>query len=88
MTLSHKNAAFLRDHTLLIGLGAPRSGTSWLFNYLRGHEAVFTSSIKEMHFFSYYAPGKRWPRGKGAGALPPAASPLARIAGLPRGACG
>jgi hypothetical protein len=36
---------------LLIGIGAQKSGTSWLANYLLAHPEVFMSPIKELHFW-------------------------------------
>ncbi|WP_198007894.1 glycosyltransferase 61 family protein [Methylovulum miyakonense] len=41
----------------VIGIGAQKSGTSWLADYLSGHPDVFVSPIKELHFFdSLYRP--------------------------------
>jgi len=41
----------------VIGIGAQKSGTSWLADYLSGHPEVFVSPIKELHFFdSIYKP--------------------------------
>jgi hypothetical protein len=37
--------------TLLIGIGAPKAGTSWLAAYLAHHPEVFMSPIKELHYF-------------------------------------
>lgn len=34
-----------------IGVGAARSGTTWLYNCLKEHPDVTVSSIKEVHFF-------------------------------------
>ncbi|MDH5454177.1 MAG: sulfotransferase [Paracoccaceae bacterium] len=36
---------------LLFGIGATKSGTSWLYSYLRGHPECHLRSIKELHFF-------------------------------------
>jgi hypothetical protein len=38
--------------TLLIGIGAQKSGTSWLASYLLAHPQVFMSPIKELHFWN------------------------------------
>lgn len=40
------------DKTLLVGIGAPKSGTSWLYGYLRDHPQVFMSPIKEMNVWN------------------------------------
>ena len=34
-----------------VGLGAQKTGTSWLWEYLQSHPEVGASPIKEMHFF-------------------------------------
>lgn len=39
------------DYTLLIGIGAQKSGTTWISNYFTAHESVFMSPIKELHYF-------------------------------------
>lgn len=45
------------DKTLLVGVGAPKCGTSWLYGYLRDHPQIFMSPIKEMHVFNaWYRP--------------------------------
>ncbi|MCH7562943.1 MAG: sulfotransferase [Gemmatimonadetes bacterium] len=36
-----------------IGIGAPRSGTTWLFHCLRDHRDVFVAECKETNFFVY-----------------------------------
>ena len=46
----------LRQRRLLIGLGAMKSGTTWLSDYLSTHPAFFHSPIKEMNIFN-----ARWP---------------------------
>jgi hypothetical protein len=51
----------LNTKTLLLGLGAQKTGTTWFANYLKTHPEVYVSSIKEMHFFKYFAPNKSWP---------------------------
>jgi hypothetical protein len=40
-----------RDATLFIGLGAARSGTTWLASRLDEHPEILFSPIKEMHWF-------------------------------------
>ena len=42
----------VRETGLLIGLGAQKAGTSWLFDYLNSHPDVHSRWIKEVSFFS------------------------------------
>src|SRR4051812_8296065 len=61
------NAAksMLRGKTLILGVGAPKSGTSWLHSYLKGDARVAVSPIKELHFFDdWLGTGRqqRWKR--------------------------
>ncbi len=51
----------LDDRTFLLGVGAQKAGTTWLYNYLRSHPEIFMSPIKEMHFFGNRNSGKSWP---------------------------
>lgn len=45
------------NQNYFVGIGAPRSGTTWLANYLKIHPQVCFSPIKELHFFdSVYRP--------------------------------
>ncbi len=37
-----------------IGIGAQKSGTSWLGKYLNSHPEVYIGPIKELHFFDRY----------------------------------
>jgi Sulfotransferase family len=46
------NNQSLRSRTLLVGLGAMKSGTSWLSEYLSGHPDFHHSSIKEVNYFN------------------------------------
>ncbi len=39
------------EPTLLFVVGAAKSGTSWLYRYLRNHPDCHLRSIKELHFF-------------------------------------
>ena len=39
--------------TMLIGLGAQKSGTTWLYEYLYSHPQIYLSPIKEMHVFDH-----------------------------------
>lgn len=44
-----------------LGIGAMRSGTSWLHVQLRGHKQVYMSEQKELHFFNdFYDQGIGW----------------------------
>jgi hypothetical protein len=40
--------------TLILGIGAQRAGSTWLFDYLARHPAVFGGPIKEFHFWDEY----------------------------------
>ena len=46
----------LQRRQLVIGLGAMKSGTTWLSDYLGGHPAFFHSPIKEMNAFANLYP--------------------------------
>ena len=37
-----------------IGIGAPKSGTTWLFKCLQEHPEIFLTPIKETYFFDYF----------------------------------
>lgn len=37
-----------------IGIGAPKSGTTWLFQCLQKHPEIFLASVKETHFFDFF----------------------------------
>lgn len=39
------------DKRLIIGIGAARAGTTWLYHYLGGHPEVFMSPVKELHYW-------------------------------------
>lgn len=41
----------LSDKTFLLGIGAQKAGTSWLYEYLAMRREIFMSPIKEMHVF-------------------------------------
>ena len=56
---------FLRNNLLIsknsstnfpdfIGIGAQKSGTSWLFKNLRKHPQLYFPETKEIHFFDWY----------------------------------
>ncbi len=36
----------------MIGIGAQKAGTSWLFEYLRGHPDCHIKAVKEVHYFN------------------------------------
>lgn len=39
------------DTTMVLGIGAPRAGTTWLATYLEHHPQFYMSPLKEMHYF-------------------------------------
>lgn len=39
-------------YTLMVGVGAQKAGTTWLYNYLSRHPQCAMSRIKEMHFWN------------------------------------
>jgi hypothetical protein len=39
------------DTTLVLGIGAPRAGTTWLATYLNRHPQFYMSPLKELHYF-------------------------------------
>jgi hypothetical protein len=43
-----------------VGVGAPRSGTSWLYEVLRCHPALWLPPIKELHYFDEPQRNKRY----------------------------
>jgi len=45
--------------TYFVGIGAQKSGTTWLANTLAKHPKVFVSHFKEMHFFDRHSPIER-----------------------------
>ncbi|MEM7441020.1 MAG: sulfotransferase domain-containing protein [Pseudomonadota bacterium] len=48
--------------TFLLGVGAHKAGTTWLYEYLFQHPQVAMSPVKEMHFFGYRDCGAwEWP---------------------------
>jgi hypothetical protein len=40
-----------RKRTFLLGIGCQKAGTSWLYDYLSGHDSVFLPTPKELHVF-------------------------------------
>jgi hypothetical protein len=40
-----------KEPTLLFGVGATKSGTSWLYDYLASHPECHLRGIKELHYF-------------------------------------
>lgn len=44
---------------LMFGVGAAKSGTSWLYHYLAGHPDCHLRTIKELHFFDARDLGNR-----------------------------
>lgn len=48
-----------------VGIGAAKSGTSWLAHYLAGHSEIAFSPIKELHYFDAMfldSPARHWNR--------------------------
>ena len=39
------------DKTFVLGIGAQKGGTSWLYKYLSGRDDIYMSPVKEMHYF-------------------------------------
>lgn len=37
---------------LLLGIGAPKAGTTWLYDYLSTHPEVHVPRTKELHYFN------------------------------------
>lgn len=42
----------MEGQTLIFGVGAAKAGTSWLFDYLAGHDEVYLPTVKELHYFN------------------------------------
>lgn len=42
---------FTSDRTYVVGVGAQKAGTSWLYDYLASRPDTFMSPIKELHYF-------------------------------------
>ncbi|MCO4825242.1 MAG: sulfotransferase [Amylibacter sp.] len=51
----------LVNKTMFLGVGAQKSGTTWLSNYLAGHPEVYMSALKEMHFWGNRTSTANWP---------------------------
>lgn len=47
--------------TLVIGLGAQKAGTTWLYDYFISHPQFFASPIKEINFFTSYLNHEDYP---------------------------
>ncbi|MDZ4094019.1 MAG: sulfotransferase [Paracoccaceae bacterium] len=41
----------MQEPTILLGVGATKAGTSWLFDHLAGHPDCHLRSLKELHYF-------------------------------------
>lgn len=44
----------------IIGFGAQKSGTTWLFDNLSTNPGVWRPLLKEMHYFNHQESGSRW----------------------------
>ena len=53
MTSDKYDKKKLQSRTMLVGIGAQKTGTTWLHNYLSGHPEVWISPIKELHVFDH-----------------------------------
>jgi len=53
--------AILKHRRFLLGVGAHKSGTTWLYYYLDNHPEVYMSPVKEMHFFGNSDTKEGWP---------------------------
>jgi hypothetical protein len=47
--------------SMFLGIGAQKSGTTWLSGYLAGHPEVYMSALKEMHFWGNRSSDAKWP---------------------------
>jgi len=43
-----------------VGVGAPRSGTSWIYEVLSRHSALWLPPVKEPHYFDEPVSSKRY----------------------------
>jgi hypothetical protein len=41
----------MSGQTLIFGIGATKAGTSWLWDYLYGHDETYFPAVKELHYF-------------------------------------
>lgn len=57
--MSPKLLKRLEGKTMLIGAGAQKAGTSWLFRHLAEDPDVYASPIKELHFFDAWLGPRR-----------------------------
>ena len=46
---------------MFLGVGAQKSGTTWLSRYLADHPDVYMSALKEMHFWGNRTSSAKWP---------------------------
>lgn len=46
---------------MYLGIGAQKSGTTWLSGYLASHPDVYMSALKEMHFWGNRTSNAKWP---------------------------
>src|SRR5438128_12200402 len=42
-----------------LGVGAPRAGTSWLYQNLKPHPQIWLPPLKELHYFDFQRRGAR-----------------------------
>jgi hypothetical protein len=55
---NHSNCAMIGPD--FVGIGAARSGTSWLYEALEHHPSIWLPPIKELHYFDDPSRGKRY----------------------------
>ena len=49
------------NKTLILGIGAQKSGTTWLYDYLCHRPDVYMHPLKEVHFFDGIYEAEMWP---------------------------
>jgi hypothetical protein len=57
--VGRKTEAVSAEPTIMIGIGAQKAGSSWLYHALRDHPACHLRSIKEMNYWNRMAHGGR-----------------------------
>ena len=70
--------------TVMICVGAAKAGTSWFYDYLRGHPECALRSVKELHYFDALELNEGWVQGALDRDLAEAKRVLAQEAGQPQ----
>jgi len=47
--------------TFILGIGAQKSGTTWLYDYLKNRPDVYMHPLKEVHYFDGLYESEKWP---------------------------